>query len=252
MDTPLNRPPAPPHETESLVARRDTSSIAAMFNRISRSYDLMNRLMTFGQDGRWRKMAADAARLGPGDRALDVATGTGDMARELAKRVGPRGTVMGVDIAIAMLAIARRKTHRLPVTYETRDVAELNLEAEFDAATVAFGFRNFADREGGLRTMARALKPGGRLVILELVPSHGRLKPLVDVYEHRLIPLIGGVITHDRGAYRYLPSSVAASTTGQEMASILRLIGLGQISVRELNLGTVAIVTGVKPAPSAG
>jgi len=233
---------------DDLVRTRDREAIAGMFNRIAGSYDRMNRIMTLGQDHRWRRLAADQAMLRPGERALDVAAGTGDMARELANRVAPNGRVVGIDIATDMLAVAKAKSSGLPITYQSGDVADLDYTAEFDAITVAFGFRNFADREPATRAMFQSLKPRGRLVILELVPSHGRLKPVVDFYEQTMIPLLGRLVSRDRDAYRYLPRSVAASTTTAEIQTIMQRVGLIGVRARELNFGTVAIVRGVKPA----
>lgn len=240
---------------ERLVATRDPRVIAEMFNRISSRYDLMNRIMTFGQDGRWRRLAADKTGLRPGGRALDVATGTGDMARELYSRVGPTGEVVGVDIADSMLAVARSKTLHLPIRFEQADVCDLTFDEEFDAATVTFGLRNFPDREAGIRSTARALRPGGRLVILELIPTAGTLAPVLSWYEQRLIPLVGALVTRQGLAYRYLPASVSASLTRLQIKGLMKSCGLQDIASRDLTFGTVAIVWGRKPAeraPSAG
>lgn len=217
-----------------------------MFDAIAHSYDLMNRLMTMGQDGRWRRYAADAARLKPGDRALDVATGTGDLARELAHRVMPIGDVVAMDIAEGMMEIGRRKLMNLPVTFQHGDVHTAGFDAEFDAATVAFGLRNFADRAAAIGSMVAALKPGGRLVVLELVPAAGPLQPLVRLYEQRLIPILGGLVSGNRRAYTYLPKSVAVSLTREQIEELLRSSGLVDVGSRTLGLGTVAIVWGAK------
>jgi demethylmenaquinone methyltransferase / 2-methoxy-6-polyprenyl-1,4-benzoquinol methylase len=231
---------------DELVGKRDSTRIAEMFNHISRRYDLMNRVMTLGQDGHWRRLTARAAKLRQGDRALDVATGTGDMARELARSVGPNGSVVAIDIADAMLKLAHVKTAGLPVHYLHCDAQDMSFDNEFDAAVVAFGLRNFSDRRMGIRSMAAALKPGGRLVILELVPSRGRLKPLIEIYEKRFIPILGRFVTRDVGAYTYLPQSVAASVTTGEIEHLLREVGITGVKARELNFGTVAIVSGIK------
>jgi demethylmenaquinone methyltransferase/2-methoxy-6-polyprenyl-1,4-benzoquinol methylase len=233
---------------DELVQTRDREEIASMFNRIARTYDVTNRIMTVGQDRRWRRIAVNECMLLHGGAALDVATGTGDVARELAKRVAPGGRVVGVDIASAMLDIARRKTGTGSVTYEFGDVVEMEFQNEFDAVTVAFGFRNFANREAAVRTMVRALKPRGRLVILELVPSHGPLRRVVDVYEQQVVPRIGRLVSRDADAYSYLPESVALSTTSEEIMQIMRRCALTGVRARDLNFGTVAVVRGVKPA----
>ncbi len=218
-----------------------------MFDAISPRYDLMNRLMTIGRDQRWRRLAVAMADLRPGDRALDVATGTGDMAQALAAMVTPGGEVVGIDIAAGMLELARRKLRGLPVRLEQADVQQLQAHEEFAAATVAFGLRNFADRRAGLEAMIRALRPGGRLVVLELVPTQGPAKPLTMLCERRILPLLGRVVARNGAAYAYLPESIERSLTTPQMEALFRDCGLVDIRSRRLNLGTVAIVAGVKP-----
>ncbi len=229
-----------------LVLSRDRAGIAAMFDAISTRYDLMNALMTLGQDRRWRRLAIRAAHPGRGDRALDVATGTGDMARELAKAVGPTGSVLGIDISRSMLDLAWEKTSGLPVRFLVCDVLEIELKDEFDVAVVAFGLRNFSDRAEGVARMARSLTAGGRLVVLELTPSRSRLKPAIDVYEQWFIPKLGRMISGQQVAYSYLPESVSRSLTAGQIEELLRSSGLEDVRVRSLNFGTVAIVSGQK------
>ena len=165
---------------------RDSLEFAAqvqgMFDRIAGVYDLMNTAMTAGLHHRWRERAADRAGLGPGDSALDVCCGTGDLALELANRVGPDGTVVGCDFSEPMLELARRKAAARGVDgvrFEWADALDLPYEdASFDAVTVGFGVRNLADLERGLGEMARVLRPGGRLSILEITqPRRPRCRP---------------------------------------------------------------------------
>ena len=217
-----------------------------MFNDISARYDLMNRIMTAGRDRHWRRLAADATRLHPGDIALDVATGTGDMAAELARRVAP-GRVVGIDIAPAMLDVARSKWYASRVEFATGDALGMDSAPIYDAASVAFGLRNFTDRGAGVGAMAASLVPGGRLVVLELTPSRSRLGPLIGFYEQRLIPLVGRCVAGQGSAYSYLPQSVAASLTSAEIEALFIAAGLHAVGSRELNFGTVAIVWGTKP-----
>ncbi|HEV3311843.1 MAG TPA: ubiquinone/menaquinone biosynthesis methyltransferase [Chloroflexota bacterium] len=234
-------------EVQRLVESRDIEQIAGMFDAISPRYDRMNRVMTFGQDVRWRRHAADAARLRSGDKALDVATGTGDLARELASRVSPGGEVVGVDIAESMLDIARRKAAgNSAIRFQTGDVHDLDFDADFNAATVAFGFRNFTDRQRGVDNMAKVVKRGGRVVVLEIIPTQSRLRVLTDFYETRGIPIIARVLGADARAYQYLPRSVAASATKTEIEQCLRQSGLKDIASRTFNLGTIALVSGLK------
>jgi demethylmenaquinone methyltransferase/2-methoxy-6-polyprenyl-1,4-benzoquinol methylase len=233
-------------DTGELVANRDRDRIAAMFNAISGRYDLMNRVMTAGRDRHWRRLAADVAALKPGMMALDVATGTGDMAAELARRAAPGGRVVGLDIAASMLEIAGSKWYACPVEFRQGDVLDLT-DGHFDAATVAFGLRNFSDRQAGISAMAGSLKPGGRLVVLELTPSRSRLRPLIEFYEQRVIPAVGRAVSGEGTAYAYLPQSVAASLTSRQIQDLFRNAGLLSVGARELNFGTVAIVCGNKP-----
>src|SRR5918992_4026494 len=145
--------------------------VRAMFDRIASVYDLMNSVMSAGLHHRWRARAADLAAVGPGGSALDVATGTGDLAIELARRVGPTGTVVGSDFSDPMLDVARRKSDA--VRWEWANALGLPYrDGEFDAATVGFGARNFADLDRGLAEMARVVRPGGRVVVLEITVPH--------------------------------------------------------------------------------
>jgi len=176
-------------------------SVRAMFDRIAGVYDVMNTVMTAGLHHRWRARAADLARVGPGTRSLDVATGTGDLAIELASR---GGDVVGSDFSEGMLARARTKAPGL--TWEQADALALPYpDATFDAATVGFGARNFSDLSLGLREMARVVKPGGRVVVLEITtPQKPPLSTFFSLWFDRVVPLLG---RFDE-AYTYLPSSV--------------------------------------------
>jgi demethylmenaquinone methyltransferase/2-methoxy-6-polyprenyl-1,4-benzoquinol methylase len=221
-----------------------------MFGRIVRRYDAMNRLMTGGRDVAWRREAARLAVGGSGaDRALDVATGTGDLALALAA-AGAR-FVVGLDFACPMVRAAAAKARGRPgVALAVGDALRLPFaDARFDACTVAFGLRNMADYEAALREMSRVLRPGGRLVCLELTPYRrpvfGRL---FGWYFSRVIPLVGGLLSGDRAAYRYLPRSVAAFPSASALAELMRRAGLADVSCRSLGGGTVALHVGTKAA----
>jgi demethylmenaquinone methyltransferase/2-methoxy-6-polyprenyl-1,4-benzoquinol methylase len=176
-------------------------SVRAMFDRIAGVYDLMNTVMTAGLHHRWRERAVDLARVGPGDRALDVATGTGDLAIALARR---GADVVGSDFSEGMLARARQKDPS--IRWERADALALPYaDDSFAAATVGFGARNFGDLEQGLREMARVVRPGGRVVVLEITtPRKPPLSTFFSVWFDRVVPLLG---RFDE-AYTYLPSSV--------------------------------------------
>ena len=166
----------------------EEGQVRAMFDRIAGFYDLMNSVMTAGLHHRWRERAADLARLAPGDRALDVATGTGDLAIELARRVMPGGEIIGTDFSERMLELARRKAPEL--RFEAANALALPYhDREFDAATVGFGARNFSDLEQGLRELARVVKPGGRVVVLEITtPRRPPLSTFFELWFARVVP----------------------------------------------------------------
>ena len=188
----------------------EEGQVRAMFDRIAGFYDVMNSVMTAGLHHRWRERAADLAQVGPGDRALDVATGTGDLALELARRVRPGGEVVGSDFSEGMLERARTKAGGEPgVRWEWGNALELPYaDDEFDAATVGFGARNFSDLERGLAEMARVVRPGGRVVVLEITtPTRPPLSTFFSIWFDRVVPTLGRFAA-DPEAYTYLPKSV--------------------------------------------
>jgi demethylmenaquinone methyltransferase/2-methoxy-6-polyprenyl-1,4-benzoquinol methylase len=234
--------------TDHLVHSRDPRQIERMFDAIAGRYDLMNRIMTFGQDGHWRTLAVTAAALKSDARVLDVAAGTGDLAIALARSVGPTGEVIGIDISTRMLDLARVKAAGLPTRFQVQDVLQLEPSGDFDAVTIAFGLRNLADRAEGIRRMAGALAPAGRLVVLELTPVTGRLARLIRLYEQQIIPLMGSLIAGRSQAYRYLSQSVEASVNRGEIGRLLADAGLIDVRSKSLALGTVALVWATKPS----
>jgi demethylmenaquinone methyltransferase/2-methoxy-6-polyprenyl-1,4-benzoquinol methylase len=239
--------------------------VRAMFDRIARVYDLMNSVMTAGLHHQWRRRAADLAHVGPGDRVLDVATGTGDLAIELSRRVAPAGEVVGTDFSEEMLARARKKagisedaTSRASavhargkapeITFEWGNALELPYaDGEFAAATVGFGARNFSDLEQGLSEMARVVRPGGRVVILEITtPQRPPLSTFFSLWFDRLVPLIGKV-AGDPDAYDYLPNSVKRFPQPEGLAAALERAGLEQIRWVLTAGGIIALHVGTKP-----
>jgi demethylmenaquinone methyltransferase / 2-methoxy-6-polyprenyl-1,4-benzoquinol methylase len=202
--------------------------VRAMFDRIARVYDRMNSVMTVGMHHRWRERAADLARLSPGASALDVATGTGDLAIELKRRVGPAGSVVGSDFSEPMLELARAKA--ADVRFESGNALELPYEDDvFDAATVGFGARNFSDLARGLSEMVRVVRPGGRVVVLEFTtPQRPPLSWFFALWFDRLVPALGR-LAGDPDAYAYLPSSVRRFPGPQELAAAMVAVGLVEV-----------------------
>jgi len=250
-----------------------------MFDRIARVYDPMNTAMTAGLHHRWRVRAADLAGVGPGQRVLDLATGTGDLALELATRVWPNGEVIGADFSEAMLDRARAKSARPPADGAARPRVEPRFEwadamslpypdGRFDAATVAFGARNFEDLGQGLSEMARVVRPGGRVVVLEITtPTRAPLSLFYRVWFDRLVPALGrlaGALARGRGrhgagigetigeAYSYLPSSVRRFPGPAELATEMGRAGIAGVAGVLLAGGIVAVhagtVAGGQPA----
>lgn len=221
--------------------------VAKMFSAIADHYDVMNRVMTLGQDQRWRRQAAEIANLSPGMRALDVGTGTGDLAFEVAKHVIPGGQVIGVDFAEPMLEIARRKSlfKELPVTFEAGDALTLKYQdSSFHAVTCGFGIRNVDERLRSLQEMTRVVGPNGRVVILELTPPRNLL---AKTYMDQVIPRLGQVLAHAREAYTYLPESVNDFPDAEGLGRLMQQAGLKKVTYRVLNFGTIALHWGTKP-----
>jgi demethylmenaquinone methyltransferase/2-methoxy-6-polyprenyl-1,4-benzoquinol methylase len=220
-----------------------------MFDRIAPRYDLLNRLMTVGLDRGWRRAAAAAADISAGGRALDCATGTGDLALELAHRVTPLGEVVGVDVSEPMLQRARRKAEALGVAarFVQGDMLSLPFpDGAFDAATVAFGIRNVDDLDGGLAEMTRVVRPGGRVVVLEIT-SPERLRALHGLWFDRVVPRLGALVAGDAAAYSYLPASVRRFPPVRELAARMAAAGLQDVRWRGLGGGIVALHDGVRP-----
>ena len=216
-----------------------------MFGRIVPRYDLLNRVMSLGMDGRWRRMAASLAE--PRDACiLDLGTGTGDLAFELGRQGAAR--VFGVDFTPEMLAAARAKTDGRGVAWLLGDALTLPYrDATFDAVTNAFLLRNLADLRQGLEEMARVLKPGGRLVCLDMThPRPGPFATLYRLYFGKVLPFVAGTISGDRPAYSYLPHSLEGYPDAEALARLLSDIGLRDVKATRLGGGSVALHTARK------
>jgi len=227
------------------------SEVRGMFDRIAGVYDPINSAMTAGLHHKWRARAVDAAELHPGDAALDICCGTGDLTLELARRVGPAGRAIGSDFSEGMLDIAREKREaaQLWPTFEWADALELPYDdATFDAVTVGFGVRNLADLDRGIGEMRRVLRPGGRAVILEITqPQRPPLSFFFKVWFDHLVPVIGR-IAGDADAYSYLPESVKRFPPPDGLAAKMHDAGLEDIRWTILAGGIIAIHSGRRSA----
>ena len=222
--------------------------IRDMFDTISGVYDPMNTLISGFQEPRWRHRAVRAAALAPGMRALDIATGTGKVALEMWQRVQPGGEVEGIDFAEGMLAVARNHyADRVGLTFTTGDALELPVpDGTFDAATIAFGMRNLADYRRGFLEMVRAVKPGGRVVCLEIARPQSRAARAAQAWFDRIVPVIGRV-AGQKQAYSYLVSSTQDYPDPVRIAAIMREAGLVDVSWQPMTLGIVTLHVGRRP-----
>jgi demethylmenaquinone methyltransferase/2-methoxy-6-polyprenyl-1,4-benzoquinol methylase len=225
----------------------ESQQVREMFDRISPSYDRMNRIMSAGRDGRWRRLGVTLAGVRAGDAALDVCCGTGDFAIELRRTVGPSGRVVGLDFSAQMLDLAARKS--AAVEWVQGDALELPFAPDtFAAACVGFGVRNLPDYRRGFAEMARVVRPGGRVVCLELSTPPAPIRPFSQLWTDRGVPLLGRLVAGDADAYRYLPASVHRFPAAPELAGIMRNAGLTGVHYRRLMLGVVALHVGTVPA----
>ena len=218
------------------------AEIEVMFDRIAPHYDRLTRFMSFGMDGFWRRRAVRALKSVNPRRILDVATGTGDFALLLWRKIGP-DVLMGVDLSEHMLSIGREKLRRKGLADKIGlvrgDGKALPFDGgSFDAVSVAFGVRNFKNLDRALRDMHRVLTPGGRLVILELsTPVRWPMKQLFIFYSHTVIPLLARLFGEDKSAYAYLPRSIRAFPQAEVMSQRIARAGFAQVSFRRLTLG---------------
>ena len=228
-----------------------TEQVRQMFDAIAPAYDFMNRAMTLGIDIWWRRLAVKRLKRITPAHILDVATGTGDFAIQLNDSLHPQH-ITGIDLSPGMLAEAQRKVKEKGlqevISFEEGDCMALPMQDNtFDAVTVAFGVRNFEHLQQGYQEMARVLRPGGMLCVLELsTPTNKLIRWFYDLYTLHIIPAIGSIKSGDKSAYRYLPNSIAAVPQGNDMLQLMRNAGLKEATFRRLTLGVCTIYTAVK------
>ena len=235
-----------------LTVDKTPSRIAGMFDAIAPRYDLLNHLLSAGLDRRWRARAIAEARPGPGSRVLDLCTGTADLAVAAAQS-GTGISVVGIDFAGEMLRLAARKTASLGLDRAIRlvrgDATSLPLpDASCDAATIGFGIRNVVDAPRALRELARVLRPGGRLAILEFgEPRIPGIKTMYAWYFRYLLPMVGRLVSRHRSAYSYLPASVTTFPSPSEFSRIIAASGFSQVRAVPLSFGIVYLYVAERP-----
>ena len=215
--------------------------VEAMFDNIAPTYDRLNHLLSFGIDKYWRKAALKRLKAFRPQEVLDMATGTGDFALMALKILNPKH-LLGADLSEGMLKVAREKAEKCGarnIDFQKEDCMNLTLADEtFDAATVAYGVRNFPDLEKGLKELLRVLKPGGHLVVIELTtPQRFPMKQLFNIYSRYVMPFFGKLLSKDRSAYEYLPATMAAFPQGEVMQEILTNCGYKNVEFKRYTAG---------------
>ena len=228
-----------------------SEEVRDMFATIAPRYDRANRILSLGIDQAWRRRAVKASGAKPGDRILDLATGTGDLAFRFERKVGRDGKVTGTDFCEPMLAVARHKAARKgrTVTFQMADAMDLPFtDRSFDVASIAFGIRNVDDPVAALREMRRVVKPGGRIVVLEFGQPNGLWGGMYRTYARHVMPRVGGWITGQRGAYEYLPRTAAAFPAGERFVELMDKAGpWASRTATPLTGGVAYLYVGVVP-----
>lgn len=226
--------------------------VKAVFESVAGKYDIMNDLMSFGIHRLWKHYTVSLSKMRPGDKVLDLASGTGDLAKRFSQRVGPKGTVILSDINEAMLSVGRENMLNAGLCGNLQYVIA-NAEClpfrrnMFDCVSIAFGLRNVTDKAKALKSMYQVIKPGGRVLILEFShPTLPGLKPLYDVYSFSLLPLMGKLIANDSESYRYLAESIRMHPTQEGLKEMILEAGFDECHYENLTGGIVALHTAFK------
>jgi len=223
--------------------------VRGVFDSVASRYDVMNDLMSMGLHRAWKAYTVAVAALREGDKVLDIAGGTGDLARAFAKKVGPRGTVVHTDINEAMLRQGRERLldEGLALPTSICDAESLPFATgSFDLVSVAFGLRNMTHKDKALAEMCRVLRPGGRLLVLEFSKVAAPLEKAYDWYSFKVLPRIGQLVAGDADSYRYLAESIRMHPGQQELKAMMKTAGFGHVDVHNLSAGVVALHVGIK------
>ena len=223
--------------------------VRGVFDSVARRYDIMNDLMSIGMHRAWKAYTVALAQVRPGQKVLDIAGGTGDLARALARQVGADGVVVHTDINQTMLVTGRDRLldEGLALPTATCDAERLPFRSEtFDLVTVAFGLRNMTHKDLALAEMCRVLKPGGRLLVLEFSRVAQPLRKPYDWYSLNVLPMLGKLVANDADSYRYLAESIRVHPDQAELKAMMQAAGFGHVDVHNLTAGVVAVHAGIK------
>ena len=226
-----------------------SARVREVFKSVAPSYDVMNDLMSGGMHRLWKRFTIDLANVKPGEKVLDVASGSGDLAMAFARLVGARGEVWQTDINEAMLKVGRDRLINAGLTLPAAlcDAEKLPFASEsFDLVTVAFGLRNMTHKDVALAEMTRVLKPGGRLLVLEFSKVHTTLSKVYDAYSFNVLPLLGKYVARDEASYRYLAESIRMHPDQETLKGLMETAGLQRVEFFNLAAGVVALHRGVK------
>jgi demethylmenaquinone methyltransferase/2-methoxy-6-polyprenyl-1,4-benzoquinol methylase len=234
---------------ETVDEREKATRVRGVFDSVARRYDLMNDLLSFGMHRVWKAYTVSVANVKAGDKVLDIAGGTGDLARAFASRVGPSGMVVLTDINEAMLRVGRDRLLDQGVAAPTLtcDAERLPFgDGQFDLVTVAFGLRNMTHKDLALAEMARVLRPGGKLLVLEFSKIAEPLRKPYDWYSFNVMPLIGKMVAKDQESYRYLAESIRMHPDQATLKALMKTAGFGHVDVHNLAAGAVALHAGIR------
>jgi demethylmenaquinone methyltransferase/2-methoxy-6-polyprenyl-1,4-benzoquinol methylase len=234
---------------QTVDERQKAQRVRGVFDSVASKYDVMNDLMSMGLHRAWKAYTVAVANVREGDRVLDLAGGTGDLARAFAKKVGPRGLVVHTDINEAMLRQGRTRLEDEGLLLPTTlcDAEKLPFKANsFKVVTVAFGLRNMTHKEQALAEMMRVLMPGGRLLVLEFSKVAAPLEKAYDWYSFKVLPRIGQLVAGDAESYRYLAESIRMHPGPAELKAMMKTAGFGHVDVHSLAAGVVALHVGIK------